>query len=197
LKSSMTDANRSVESIWPDQGLVAYEFKEGASPNVKMGVNRSFGWTMQGPGPYVPMQNPTETAQILMNDLIGEHWITLGIVYADPSTVFFDRKESKTEKGTSNTIKISMKGRPIYQVTFDEQFLPVKNEYSTMEQGGRINKTVTYSQHKLSEGMVLPSHLELNHTYPELKHSHTVYSWGLDKWEFPEKLDESLFSPPK
>jgi hypothetical protein len=199
IRNSMLDATRSVESIWPDRALVTYEFKEGASPKFKMGVNRSFGWNMFGPGPFVPLLNPTETAQILQNDLLGEHWITLGIGLTDPSAVFFDRKQSKTEKGSSSTIKMSVKGRSLYQITFDDQsFLPVKNEYETLEQGTRIKKTIVFSQHKLSEGMMLPGHLELTQDYLELiKASHVVYHWDLDKWEFPDKLDEALFSPPK
>jgi hypothetical protein len=184
-------ATRYVQTVWPDKARATYEFKDGIHPRITFAMNGSFGWRLFEPAPYTPSSNPLEISELLKNDFSAEHWIPLGLTLAEPGNVCFDLKKTKTAKGEAASIKIRVKGRPLYQVTFDDKTnLPLRIEYSAVEFGANLKKVVTVSEHKVVEGLMLPSYLESN------QNEVVRYSWNLENWEFPEKLDESLFNPP-
>jgi hypothetical protein len=44
---------------------------------------------------------------------------------------------------------------------------------------------------------MLPTKLTMNRTPARTKTRRTVEEWKVDQWEFPARLDEGSFDPPK
>jgi hypothetical protein len=190
---TMTDAIRSVQTVWPDRARVTYDFK-GVSLKITWGMQSPFGWKVVGQQPYIPPSNPAEIAQVLRTDLMAEQWFLTGIGLAEPGAVFFDPQKAKTAKGSTTTIKIGLPDRPVYRVAFDDQSgLPVRIEYAPLEIGQRtrIRKVVTVSDPMPASGLMLPTSIEM--TQNEL----LAYHWTIDLWEFPEKMDDAVFDAQK
>ena len=191
---TMTDAVRSVQTVWPDRARVTYDFK-GISQRQTLGLRSSFGWLVMGPGPYAGRpSNPTGIAQAMRTDLMAQHWFLIGLGLKEVGCVFFDPQQAKTAKGSTTTIKISLPDLPVYQVAFDDQSgLPVHIEYWPREtnQRLRLRKVVSLSDHIPTSGLMLPTGMEM--TQNEL----LAERWSVDLWEFPEKMDDAAFDPPK
>jgi hypothetical protein len=190
---TMTDAMRTVQTVWPDRARVVYEFREGAFQKMTWGLHSQFGWTAVGQHPYSPPPNPTEIALVMRTDLMAQHWLLLGIGLTEPEIVFFDPTKIKTTKSSATAIKIGLPDLPVYQVNFDDQTgLPVRIEYYPFEMGQRfrVRRVVSVSSHQAVGGLLLPTVIEMT------QNDKLAERWAIEQWEFPEKLDDAVFDPP-
>ncbi len=191
---NMSESLRTVDTVWPDRARVVYEFKEGAFLKMIWGLNSQFGWTEVNIKPYEPPTNPTEIAQVIKTDLMAQHWLMLGVGLADSGAIFFDLRQEKTGKSTFNKIKIGIPDRPVYDISFDDKTgLPARIEYAPLEIGQRmrVRKIVTVSEHLAAGGLMLPATMEMT------QNEKLAERWTFKSWEFPDKLDDALFNPPK
>ncbi len=184
-----TEATLKWEVVWPDRALTIYEFKNAPVLNITFRMFGQLGWMTKDTVPQT--NNPAEVEKVIRTRLVGEHGLILGITLADPRVIAFDPVKAQT--GPAGTaVKIALPDAPILRVTFDDQSgLPVRLEYNPIEFSQRVPKVLTMSEHKPQDGMLLPTVLELQQMgLPAEK-------WTLEKWEFPEKIDEARFDAPK
>ncbi len=186
---TMTEAKCIINSMWPDRGQITYDF--GGSHKLVFGKRGVFGWWVNSPLPYVA---PSELAQVIQTDLMAQQWFLVGLGLAESGAVFFDPKNEKTAKSSTTTIKVGLKDLLVYRVAFDDQSgLPVRIEYAPLEIGQRVRvkKVISASDPMLASGLMLPTTISLT------QNEQLAYRWTVDHWDFPEKMDDSVFDPPK
>jgi hypothetical protein len=185
LITNFTDTNRRLEAIWPNRAQVKFLFGKQAT----LRYNGRVGWIISD-GQKDDTKNPVEMARILHADVTAQHWLPLGLPFADPQTVVFEPKPSADPAGT--TVKVALPEMAVYSVLFDEKTgLPVRIEYHPIEGGVRPHKQGSFSDHKPAGGLLLPTKMEFK------QNGQVTERWTVESWEFPETLDDSLFEEPK
>jgi hypothetical protein len=181
------EATRNVEAVWPDRARVEVVFKETGTMTFRM--RGPHGWARHG----LVEQNldPITTGHIMRVDMNAQHWLFLGLPLADPKAVAFDLKKGTPAGPETTSLKVALPDMPVLLVTLDEKGLPVRVEYHPFESNQRQHKVVALSGHKPVEGLTLPTKLEL--TQNEVP----AERWSEVKWEFPDKIAEDRFDPPK
>jgi hypothetical protein len=187
---------RLVQTVWPDRARVSYIYSDLTLGKSTLGIINHSGWFENtNPGAVQPSTGPTEIATWAEADLFAQQWFILGLPFAENSAVFFDLQKEKTPLISANVIKVGLRDRPVYQIAFDDKSdLPVRIHYYPLEfdPHNRLNKLVKFAEHELdSSGFRLPKRLMMEQNSKESE------NWTVEKWEFPDKLDDALFSSPK
>jgi hypothetical protein len=185
-RPQMSDATNRLDGVWPDRGYAQFDF-DGQSVTCRFREGQ--GWLTQGTD--VQNQNPAEMARIFRADFHARHWIPLGLTLADDKTVAF----GKASADGKTAVRIAVAGLPVFLVTFDDKTgLPVRVEYHGVEnkQTERAHKVCALDRHdRPYGGYVLPTVMKL------YQNGRLVEDWTTKEWDFPEKLDDALFDPPK
>jgi hypothetical protein len=182
---TITDATLRLEAKWPDRAVITFDFK-GVLPTITFRLVQSDGWMSTG-GREQPGK-PADVGQRIYTEIVAKYSVPLGLPFADTRTIAF---ETRKEPG-GTTVKVAPPGTPILLVTFDEKSgLPVRVECYPLEDGRRVPKVSTLADHKPQGGLLLPTLIELT------QNGLPAEKWTLEKWEFPEKIDDSRFDAPK
>lgn len=194
LASVPTD--RSFIARWPDDVKVAYKHKSGlVAVNTLVMRSGLIGSYLNNEPKSIP--NPKASEEIMRTDTLAQHWLPLMFPLTEPSAVVFDLRKGV---GTppADLVRFTMPGRPVYQLTFDAAngYL-TKVEYNHIEFDVPTHKSWTFSAHKPFDGLILPTRMEYIHSPERVRSKEIVEDWTVDVWEFPQKLDDSAFDPPK
>ncbi len=184
-----TPATLRWEIAWPDRARTTYDLT-GTTRQTFI-LRGKLGWRTQEPmaGDLRPFDaSPLEIGRIITTELAAQMGVILGLTLSDPQAVAYD--STKTADGT--VVKLKLRELPTLQITFSEATgVPTKVEYQPREYGQKVNKILFMTDHRDTEGYLLPRKLEFH------QNGRLGEQWTLDKWEFPEKLDDSRFEPPK
>jgi hypothetical protein len=194
-KPQMTGTKRELTAVWPSEARCTYEFEDGTAKQTT-GFRYPLGWLVSaGPPPQI---GPHEIARVMLIDVMAQHWLLLGTPLNHPGAVFFAPGKKKIGDKSSTTIKLAFPhdypDLPVYLIAFDDETgLPVRIEYSPIDirLRKRVTKVTSASDHEVIQGLKLPRKLEMRQD--EL----LAEQWTIEKWEFPDKLDPSLFEAPK
>jgi hypothetical protein len=187
----LTDATRRIEAVWPDRARVTYEFKAGVAPTKIFGLRRPHAWAMVGQERWNP-PSPGEAATTLYADVTAEYWLLLGLPLTDPRAVAFDAQKGTVANRAATTVKFALPDLPVYNLSFDDQTGHlIRVEYKNFEVGQVIRKSLLLAGHKPAAGLVLPTTLE------STQNGLLVERWTIEAWEFLDKLEDSLFDPPR
>lgn len=187
------EATRSGAAVWPNR---FYGLNETHPQGNRMAVET---WLFR---PDLAVSNngqPTELTNVdvlertFAIDLVGQNWMPLLLPATDPKAVVFDLQAITFEARGLHQLKLSLGDFPLYQLTFDAKSdALVRVEYSNSMGGVPIRKTMVYGDHKPTlAGLVLPYKIECRHN------SSVVERWTVEKWEFPDKIGDEEFTPPK
>jgi hypothetical protein len=184
------DASRRIEAVWPDRVRAAYEFKDPALGTQTYVFRRPNGWLVRADGELGP-GNPAEVGGMLGVDFVGQHWLYLGLPFADPRGVAYDpRKVTGTRPVT--TVKLALPDLPVFLLTFDDDSgLLTRVEYTATEFGRAVRKVLALSGHKEAGGLVLPFGIDL------IQNGLPAERWAVTGWEFPDAIDDAAFDLPK
>jgi hypothetical protein len=148
-------------------------------------LRRPHGWATNGAA--LIERNPTETGRAFFTDMIAQHWLPLGLVFADPSVVAFDLQKSPE----GSIVKVAFPEAPVLRIHFNAATgLPVQIEYQAIEWGDRAQKVVELSDYRPFGGLMLPGTIKL------YQNQRLGERWATQQWEFPDTLDDSLFTKP-
>jgi hypothetical protein len=181
---------------WPDELKVTYKHKEGI-----VGVNTLLlrsGLT----GFFVNNEprsnlNPRAMEEIIRTDALARHWLPLLFPLQDPDAVVFDLRKGV---GTPpmDVVRFTMPERPIYQLSFDPATGYLMGvEYTHREFDTTFFKSWSFKGHSTFDGLILPTRLEYIQSPDRARTREVVEDWTVSTWEFPSKLDDSEFDPPK
>jgi hypothetical protein len=187
---SLEEAGLSWEVVWPDRAVVVYSFKEALAPPKTFRLRGPEGWMFNGTEKQP--ESPTDMGQVVAAGVCGQHGVSLGLPLADARGVAFEMRKSQPGSRAVTSVKLAIPDMPILLIAFDDSSgLPVGLEYHPLEIGNRPRKVVTFADHKPHGDLLLPTRLEVN------QNGMLVEKWTLEKWEFPEKIDDAKFDAPK
>lgn len=183
-----TNADRVIETAWPDHGRVNYKYEQGPFRTKQFGLNRPLGWMLDDLNNSMPMS--PALCQLLENGLLAEQWLPTGIALTDPTAVFFDPGARKTEAVTTFKVGLGV-SQPIYLLAVDDKTDLIRRiESNPMQDGKQVKKITSIPKHQLYEGLMLPAEM-VNYDRGD-----EVENWAFTAWEFPEKYDTEIFNPP-
>lgn len=193
-RAELTDAVRTVTTVWPDRARTTYEFKEGLLAKRTVGLRGTFGWMYPELPLYFP---PSEIAKVIAIDVTAQQWIPLSMDLTDHKAVYFGVQKKKSDKESTTSFKFGWAertDRPVYVITCDDKSgLPVTIDYSPLmiDQRTRIRYVFSLADHKSFSGLTLPTSMSLK------ANDTLVESWTVDSWEFLESFDDAQFEKPK
>ena len=195
LDGRMVSCERLLQTVWPDRARATYTFADALLGKKTLGIHNHSGWMVVGTAPVVLPATDSEIARWTETDLYAQQWFILGLPFAETSAIFFDYRTGKTGPKDCTFIKIGLPNRPVYQVACEERTgLPVLIHYAPLEldQHKRLDKVVSLTEHELdSSGFRLPKQLAMKQNEVDIE------SWTIEKWQFPDKLEDELFESPK
>ncbi len=188
---------RKIEAVWPDRFALADEFNDGGPVKVLMRLRRPLLWTAnQREGKTTPVEFPDikvyEAA--FSADAAGRHWLALLVPLADPKTIVFDAKKQTVNGQTWDAIKASVPGCPVFTIWFDEKTGHLgRIDFAHLEPGRPTptQKVFTLGLHRAFDGVIAPAKIDYR------ENAILVEEWNVDSWEFPDRLDDAGFDPPK
>lgn len=179
------EATQLWEVVWPDRARVTYDFKVRQQTFF---MTRPQGW-MVVDGREDPT-DPNSMGRFVKGEIAAQFGAYSGLLLADSQAIVFDPRKSTNPSGT--VVKIAVPDLPVVQVTFAEPSgLPVRVEYHPLENGRRVKKVLVLANHRVEGGLLVPGSIEF------LLNDKSGEEWKLEKWEFPEKIDEAKFLPSK
>ncbi|HSQ57424.1 MAG TPA: hypothetical protein VLM40_17005 [Gemmata sp.] len=184
--ASATDATLVLEVQWPTRARATFGF-QGVFPTITFRYIEPFGWMNRGGQEQEGDQS--EVGRFIRNDFLLRCALPLGIPLADPHTIAF---EAKKDNGVA-TVKVATRDAPLMLVTFDAKTgLPTGVESHPLElTNQRTKKTLTFSEHKPQDGLLLPTKVE------STENGRPAETWTLDKLQFLDKIDPAVFEKPK
>ncbi len=187
--------SRTVVARWPNDLKLTLEYKANLTGTTTMILQGQFTWWGRG-STQNPNLSPQATEDIMRTDGLAQHWLPLLFPITEPKAVVFEPRKAV---GTPpvDVIRVAIPARPVYQLSFDQTtgYL-VRVEYTHSEMGMQFHKMWTFADHKPFDGLILPTKMEYTQT-PTNGRGEVVQWWTVEKWEFPEKLDDDAFEPPK
>jgi len=191
-------AQRTFLARWPDEIKFTLEFKPPNSGTRTLILRGPFTWTGMN-GVQDPNLNPEKIKNDMRADAFGLHWLVLLFPISEQKTVVFDpRKGSGVGKPAADVVKVAIPGLPIYRlhVAPDTGFITQIDYHYTDMLGPTLTEWMI-SDPKEFGGLLLPTHLKMARTTERPKFRDLVEEWSVEKWEFPEKLDDNAFDAPK
>jgi hypothetical protein len=184
---------RHIQAIWPDQFLVSLEFGAGPVKSVTIGQRRPLIWKRHSmrDGQEGELPSSKEDSDILSVDAIGQHWLPLLFPLTQENVVVFDLKPESIMGRDAMTVKAGVPDCPVFTLWFNPttRLLSLVT-YTHYEVGSRFQKRVTLDGHRMHDGVMVPMKIEV------ARNGEPVEEWAVASWEFPEKLDESVFDNP-
>ena len=188
-------ATRTIAAVWHDRFYASNDIDLGGPP---VQVRTWLRGSELANVPEPDYDNRVDLAKSLPADVTGQHWLALFQPLTDPKAVVFDLQSTNAvsphggQSQAVRTLKLSFPDLPLYQLTFDAKTdLLLRTEY-TVKQGVRRRTLWSALEHKPGpDGLMLPSKTECRHD------GVVVEKWDVEKWEFPDKIDDAEFLPPK
>lgn len=189
-KPAMSSVVRTIEAVWPDRGRVVDDYK-GVEKNMTFLLRSPNGWLKNGE--TLIAQNPAEVGRIYRTDLTAQYWLPMGLTLAEPNAVAFAMGKSPPgEQPAGMVVKLALPDLPVLRVTFDDKSgVPVRVEYHPVERDVRAHKVLVLDEHKPSGGLLLPGRVDFT------QNDQSAERWASVTWEFPDRLDDTLFERPK
>ncbi len=190
------EATRDVQAHWPDKVKVSYKFLTHYTGTQTHILRKPFIWLGRD-GTETPVPNRAMAEDAILTDTLAQQWLPLLFPLNDSKTIVFDRRQVASIPPTE-TIRVSISERPVYQLTFDSVSGHLTRvEYNHTDLLGRSFKSWTFSEHQPFGEYVLPARLESGRVSERSKVRETVEEWTIKSWDFPAQFSETAFDPPK
>lgn len=177
------------EIAWPDRARATYDIAAAVRQTFYLRGNLGWRSEVTAAGDERPGElNPRDVGRIISTELIAQPGVMLGLTLADANAILFDARR----QGDATSFRLKLSEAPVLTITCDAATnLPTRVEYQPREFGRLVHKLLVMTDHQPADGLMLPTKLEFsqNHRLGE--------EWKLDKWEFPETIDDSRFGPPR
>lgn len=191
-------SSRLLLAKWPDEMKVTYNSLPPATDSVTLILHGGFTWSGKNGVPIANL-SPQKVEEDMRADGLGSHWLILLFPLTERNTIVYDlRKGVGVGTPPADVVRVSIPGRPVYRLQFaPDTGLLVQIDYSYTDLLGLALTEWMLSDYKPYNGWLLPSQMKMARTTEHPKFRDVVQEWKVESWEFPEKLDEGAFDPPK
>lgn len=195
------DVNRTIAAVWPDRltDTDVMQSQDKKSSMTLTGYLNRPRFIMLQEGQVVALPNPVEVERNFTADETAQYWMQFLLPLTDPKAIVFDLQSVTSPAPGTNapravqTLKLSIRDFPIYQVTFDAKTdLLLGVEYTQTELGVARRKQWTVLEHKAGpDGLMLPQKVKF------FQDGSPAEEFEVEKWEFPASIPDSEFDPSK
>jgi hypothetical protein len=194
----LVPSSRLLLAKWPDDLKVTYNSLPPESDTVTFILHGGFTWWGKN-GVAIANLNPQKVEEDMRADGFGSHWLILLFPLTERNVVIYDlRKGVGVGTPPADAVRVSIPGRPVYRLQFaPDTGLLTQIDYSYTDVLGPALNEWMLSDYKPFGGLLLPSQMKMARTTDHPKFRDVVQEWTIENWEFPEKLDEGAFDPPK
>ena len=188
---------RQFLAVWPDRINVAYEHKTELNYTTRLVLRFPQLVWLGRDTKQEAIPNPELLKDIMLRDTLAQHWLPLMFPLTQPrAVVFAPRKGVGTPP--MDSVRLFYPDRPLYNLSFDTATgLLARVDYMQYDQNQPILTEWMFADFKPSAGMMLPMKITSARTTERPKVRDDVEEWAVERWEFPEKIDDSAFDPPK
>ena len=193
-----TSSSRMLVAHWPDQIKMTYDSAPPAAGSLTFIMRGETTWWGQN-GKQGATLNPQTVVENMRTAGLGEHWLVLLFPLVERNSVVYGlRKGAGVGTPPADVLRLSRPDRPIYRLEFAPGTgLLQQIDYEYTDVIGPALHEWMLSDYKNYSGLLLPSQLKMARTTEHPKFRDVVEEWTVEKWEFPDKLDEGAFDPPK
>jgi hypothetical protein len=196
------EAKRTFQAVWPDRARWDYELTARQGARALLGFRRPAAWMFQfedGRWRELTPQAPGQIERLAAVESVGNDWMALLVPLLDvgdpQKVVVFDPQTVTDEPQPAHKIKVHVRscGPVVFTLWFDPATHYLRRvEYTqTSDAGQQVNDAMVLDGHKPFGGVVLPTRLEHD------RNREPVEVWTVESVEFPDKIDEAQFDPPK
>lgn len=188
--------DRVIVARWPDELKVTYKHKDGVAGEKTLLLRGGLTGFFVNNEPASNV-NPKVMEDIIRTDGLARHWLPLLFPLTEPNAVVFDLRKG-VGMPPMDVVRFTMLDRPVYQLAFDPTTGYLTGiEYTHIEGSTPYFKSWTFSGHSTFDGLILPTRMEYVQTHDRARTKEVVEDWTVNTWEFPKKLDDAVFDPPK
>jgi hypothetical protein len=184
---------------WPDEIRITLTFPGGSSAEqMTLILDRAFTWAGKGKQEQT-IPNKKKAEDNLRADGLGMQWITLLFPLTDRHAIVFEpRKGTGVGTPPADVVKFALPDRPVYRLHFSPKtgYL-IQTDYMNEDFGGNAFLEWVMAEHKLFNGVMLPTKMMMVRTPARTNARRITQEWKVDQWEFPARLEEGSFAPPK
>jgi hypothetical protein len=197
-QAQQVSGHRTFLARWPNEIKFTLVFHPPHSGTRTLILKSPFTWTGLN-GVQDPNLNPRKVEEDMRADGYGLHWLVLLFPVKEEGNIIFDgRKGLGVGTPPADTVRVSIPGRPIYRLHVNPTSgLVTQIDYQHTDQLGPALTEWILSDHKPFDGWLLPTDLKMVRTTERPRFRDVVEEWKVEKWEFPEKLDDNAFEAPK
>jgi hypothetical protein len=183
---------------WPDEIKMTLLYPGRPGEQTTLILNHMSTWIGKGKV-EAPFPNKKKAEDIMRAEGLGIHWITLLYPLTDRHAIVFEpRKGTGVGTPPADVVKFALPDRPVYRLHFSPKtgYL-IQTDYTNDDFAGVSFKEWVMEEHKLYSGVMLPSKMTMIRTPARTNARRIVEEWKVDQWEFPVRLEEGSFAPPK
>jgi hypothetical protein len=191
-------SRRTFFAAWPDKLKLTHEFQPNIPKTMTVILRGSFSW--QGVNnEQTANLNPQQAAENMRTDGFGLHWLVLLFPLLEENVVIYDARKG-TGAGTppADVVRVSIPGRPSYRLHFapSSGFLTQIDYHQTDVTGPVLTEWMVADPQEFA-GIMLPTTMKMARTTERPRFRDVVEDWKVERWEFPEKLDDNTFEAPR
>lgn len=193
-------SRRLVEAVWPDRLAQTDEFgSDSGFGKTLVRLRRPVLWVgriAEGKALPVEFADGKAPEAAIAAESVGRHWMAVLVPLADSRTVVFDAKKLPLNGRPADVIRAAAPGTPVFTLWFDEQSgLLLQVGFAQIEPGNTkpTDKVFTLRDHRAADGLMVPGRIEYRQSALPLP----LEEWVVEEWEFPERIEEGGFDPPK
>jgi hypothetical protein len=186
------ETRRVFQTAYPDKVRVEYDFLPESS-QMTIGLRRPTGvWARVSNG-QTPVFDPQQYAEIVSVDALGTYWLLTLTPLAEPKTVVYGLATTAAGGRPFDTVKAVVPGYPVeFKLWFGQSDgLLARIEYTHLEGGAPVSKLIAVAEPRAFAGLTLPTKIEYT------RNAQRAEQWTVESWEFPDAIDDAVFTEPK
>jgi hypothetical protein len=187
---------RAFVARWPDEIKYTLAYKTRPFGTVTLILRGRLTWELLNDQPRANV-NPEKAEQLMRTDGLAQHWLPLLFPLVEPKAVVFEPRKGVGDPPV-DTVRFAYPDRPPYALAFDPKsgYL-TRVDYHLTDLTGLVFTEWMFAEHKPFGGVMLPTKLTSARTTDRPRVREVVQEWTVESWEFPEKIDDKEFEPPR
>lgn len=185
-------STRLLQGVWPDRVFFSWDLQTDPPQKMSFAYLGPAVWMRRGDEP-LPVINPAAKRQVFAEDAAGQFWMLTLLPLVEPSTSVYDVKPVTLDGREYDTVKAKLADYPVvYSLWFERKTSRLMAvTYTHVEDVQPVRKAVELDQYQAVGGISLPTKILYK------QNDRPLQWWTEVKWEFPEKLNDSIFIEPK
>jgi hypothetical protein len=197
-QEEMVPTHMTFLARWPDEIKITLAYPQSGEAETTLILDHTSTWLLKGKKEEI-IPNRKKAQDNMRADGLGMQWITLLFPLMDRHAIVFEpRKGTGVGTPPADVVKLALPDCPVYRLHFSPKtgYL-IQTDYANDDFTGNALMEWVMEEHKPFQGVMLPTKMMMVRTPARTNARRAMQEWKVDQWEFPARLDEGSFDPPK